>query len=133
MKLVDLLIAWTSRNSPNKSLRITQNICNGAVKWTQTRVLLQQVTCKATFQFSSVEAIQAFSLYLIESPFAFPISHMTVTWDHALKQEAQQITEHKLLEKLVQVDNEKCTWNQFSERRYWEQLFLKKESSLLFV
>lgn len=32
---------------------------------------------EATVQFSWVEASQAFSLYFIEAPFAFPVSHTT--------------------------------------------------------
>lgn len=56
--------------------------------------------------------------YLIEGPFDFPVSHLTVTWDNALKQAAEQITECKLFEKLVQVDNGKCRQNQFHVRRY---------------
>lgn len=57
-----------------------------------TRVPLQQVTCKATVQFSWVEASQAFSLYLIEGPFAFPVSHMT---DLGLCPQAGSRTNHR--------------------------------------
>lgn len=47
---------------------------------------------EATVQFSWVEASQAFSLYLIEGPFAFPVSHMT---DLGLCPPASSRTNHR--------------------------------------
>lgn len=115
----------------SKSLRTTKDICNGAGKWTQThKSYCSRWPARPQFNSPGWKQVRHF-LYISLRDHLLFLCLTWLTWDHALKQAAEQITEHKLLEKLVQVGNEKLSWKLFSVRRYWGWLLLKAESSLL--
>lgn len=100
----------------SKSLRTTKDISNGAGKWTQIhKSYCSRWPARPQFNSPGWKQVRHF-LYISLRDHLLFLCLTWLTWDHALEQAAEQITEHKLLEKLVQVANEKLSWKLFRKK-----------------